>query len=105
MIRALADKGGVMGVNFCPAFLVQDTENTRATCEMLTAQLRHMIQVGGEDIAAIGTDFDGMNGALEIASADQMPKLFTALEQAGFTAREIEKIAYANAERVIGEVL
>lgn len=105
MIRALADKGGVMGVNFCPAFLVQDVENTRATCEMLTAQLRHMIQVGGEDIAAIGTDFDGMNGTLEIASADQMPKLFTALEQAGFTAREIEKIAYANAERVIGEVL
>lgn len=105
MIRVLADKGGVMGVNFCPAFLVQDVENTRTTCEMLTAQLRHMIRVGGEDIAAIGTDFDGMNGALEIASADQMPKLFTALEQAGFTAREIEKIVYANAERVIGEVL
>ncbi len=105
MIRALVDKGGVMGVNFCPAFLVQDTENTHATCEMLTAQLRHMIQVGGEDCAAIGTDFDGMNGALEIASADQMPKLFIALERAGFTAREIEKIAFANAERGIGEVL
>ncbi len=105
MIRVLADKGGVMGVNFCPTFLVQDVENTRTTCEMLTAQLRHMIRVGGEDIAAIGTDFDGMNGALEIASADQMPKLFIALEQAGFTAREIEKIVYANAERVIGEVL
>ena len=104
MIRALADKGGVMGVNFCPSFLVQDTENNRATCDMLTAQLRHMIRVGGEDCAAIGTDFDGMNGELEIASADQMPKLFTALDRAGFTSREIEKIAFMNAERVMAEV-
>lgn len=104
MIRALADKGGVMGVNFCPAFLVQDIENNQATCDMLTAQLRHMIKVGGEDCAAIGTDFDGMGGELEIASADQMPKLFVALERAGFTPREIEKIAYANTERVMAEV-
>ena len=104
MIRALADKGGVMGVNFCPAFLVQNVENNQATCDMLTAQLRHMIKVGGEDCAAIGTDFDGMNGELDISSADQMPKLFVALERTGFTPREIEKIAFRNVERVIAEV-
>ncbi len=104
MIRALADRGGVMGVNFCPAFLVRDTENKRADCDMITAQLRHMVKTGGEDCAAIGTDFDGMNGQLEIASADQMPKLFAALERAGFTPRQVEKIAFANAERVMGEV-
>lgn len=105
MIRALADKGGIMGVNFCPAFLVQDTENNRATCDMLTAQLRHMIRIGGEDCAAIGTDFDGMGGELEIGSADRMPLLFEALDKAGFTANEIEKIAFRNAERVLQEVL
>lgn len=105
MIRALADKGGVMGVNFCPAFLVGDIENNCTTCDMLTAQLRHMIKVGGEDCAAIGTDFDGMNGKLEIGSAHQMPLLFTALERAGFTAAEIEKIAFRNVERVLADVL
>lgn len=105
MIRALADKGGVMGVNFCPEFLVGDVENNRTTCDMLTAQLRHMIKTGGEDCAAIGTDFDGMNGELEIASADRMPLLFTALERAGFTAAEIEKIAFRNTERVLADVL
>lgn len=105
MIRALADKGGVMGVNLCPAFLVGDTENNRATCDMLTAQLRHMIKAGGEDCAAIGTDFDGMNGELEIGSADRMPMLFTALEKAGFTPKTIEKIAFRNAERVLADVL
>ena len=104
MIRALADKGGVMGVNFCPSFLIGDTDNERMTSDMLIAHLRHMIRVGGEDCAAIGTDFDGMGGDLEIASADQMPQLFVALEKAGFTPREIEKIAFGNAERVIAEV-
>ena len=104
MIRTLADKGGVMGVNFCPAFLVQDIENNRATCEMLIAQLRHMVNTGGEDCAAIGTDFDGMNGELEIGSADKMPLLFTAMEQAGFTPRQIEKIAFGNVERVMADV-
>ena len=104
MIRALADKGGVMGVNFCPEFLVQDTENRHSTCDMLIAQLRYMVNVGGEDCAAIGTDFDGIGGDLEIASADQMPKLFIALERAGFTPREIEKIAFANVERVMADV-
>ena len=105
MIRALADKGGIMGVNFCPSFLVQDVENNRATCDMLTAHLRHMINTGGEDCAAIGTDFDGMHGELEIPSAAQMPALFLALEKAGFTSREIEKIACRNAERVLRDVL
>ena len=71
---------------------------------MLIAQLRHMVNTGGEDCAAIGTDFDGMNGDLEIASADQMPKLFVALERAGFTPRQIEKIAFANAERAISDI-
>lgn len=104
MIRALADKGGVMGVNFCPAFLVQDTENHSATCDMLVAQLRHMVNTGGEDCAAVGTDFDGMGGDLEIGSADRMPMLFDAMERAGFTPRQIEKIAFGNAERVIADV-
>lgn len=104
MIRALADKGGVMGVNFCPAFLVQDIENNRATCDMLTAQLHHMVNTGGEDCAAIGTDFDGMNGELEIGSADKMPLLFASMEKAGFTPRQIEKIACRNVERVMADV-
>lgn len=100
MIRALADRGGCMGVNFCPAFLTQDTEQKESRIAMLTAQLRHMVQKGGIECAAIGTDFDGIDGALEIDSAEKMPLLFTALEQCGFTGSEIEKIACKNGERV-----
>ena len=105
MIRALADKGGCMGVNFAPSFLTMDLEQNNSTIDMLVAQLCYMVKVGGIECAAVGTDFDGIGGDLEINSADKMPMLFTALEKAGFTVSEIEKIAHGNVERVLREAL
>ena len=105
MIRALADKGGCMGVNFGPDFLTMDLEQNNSTIEMLVAQLQYMVKTGGIECAAVGTDFDGIGGELEINSADKMPLLFTALEKAGFTTGEIEKIAHGNVERVLREAL
>ncbi len=105
MIRALADRGGVMGVNFYGAFLGKDTESTLSTVDGIAAQLRHRINVGGIECAAIGTDFDGIDGELEIPDASAMPRLFDELAKRGFTAYELEHIAYKNAERVFREVM
>ena len=71
----------------------------------IRSHLRHMVNVGGIGCAAVGTDFDGIGGELEINSADKMPLLFTALEKAGFTGGEIEKIAHGNVERVLRDAL
>ena len=101
MIRTLADHGGIMGLNFCPEFLTKDITNKHSRVEDMVRHLRHMIHIGGEDIAAIGTDLDGIDGHLEIGSPEKMPLLFQALEQAGFTAKQIEKIAWRNAWRVM----
>lgn len=105
MIRTLADKGGVMGVNFGPEFLTENVKAKESRAQAIAAQLRHMIKIGGEDCPAIGTDFDGIGGRLEIGSPGQMPRLFETLEKSGFTAGQIEKIAYRNGERVMEEVL
>lgn len=107
MIRALADCGGVIGVNFGPDFLEQGQPRFRKESRIaaIVAHLKHMIRIGGTDCAAIGTDFDGINGRLEIGSADRMPLLFEALEREGFAADAIEKIAFRNVERVLREVL
>ncbi len=105
MIRILADRGGVMGLNFYPGFLTQDLEQRRSTVDALAVQLRYRINVGGLECAAIGTDFDGISGELEIPSADRMPGFFEALEQRGFTSRELEYICRRNAERVFREVI
>lgn len=105
MIRALADRGGVMGINFCPAFLYQDVSRKDATVDGIAAQLRHRINVGGIECAAVGTDFDGIEGNLEIPDASFMPRLFEELARRGFTNDELERIAFRNAERVFRDVL
>ena len=105
MIRILADSGGVMGLNFCPAFLTQDPEQQKTAVDDLARQLRHRINAGGLECAAIGTDFDGISGELEIASASRMPGFFEALEQRGFTPTELEYICRMNVERVFRDVI
>ena len=105
MIRALADHGGVMGVNFYGAFLHADISRLDSTVDAIARQLRHRINVGGLGCAAIGTDFDGIHGELEIPDASRMPDLFEALSARGFTDNELEHITHLNAERVLREIL
>lgn len=103
-IRALADKGGIAGLNFYQKFL---GKNDSCKIEEMTAHIRHMFRKGGEDFVAIGTDFDGFGGAkeMEIENIGQMFRLYEALKKVGFTERELEKIWYGNAKRVIDNVL
>ena len=105
MIRALAEKGGVMGLNFCPPFLNTDAKSRDGRIAYMIQHLKHMVNVGGIETAAIGTDLDGIGGNLEIASCAQMQTLFDAMAGSGFTAEQIDKIAYKNTERVLREVL
>ena len=60
--------------------------------------------MGGIDVAAIGTDFDGTYGDFDIPDCSKMQRLFETMEMSGFTYEQIEKIAYKNVERVIKEV-
>lgn len=103
MIRALGEKGGIVGVNHCPKFLYQGSSENRI--EDLVRQLIHIRRVGGRECAALGSDFDGISGKLEIAGPQEYEKLELALSKAGFSGAEIEKIFYKNAERVIRDVL
>lgn len=103
MIRALAEKGGVMGLNFCGPFLNEDGAGRESRIPQMIKHLKHMINVGGIDTPAIGTDFDGTYGEFDIPECSKMQRLFEAMERDGFTQEQIEKIAYKNVERVIKE--
>ena len=105
MLRALGEKGGVAGVNFGPEFLNQSPEDKNSTNERIAVHLRHMIQKGGLECAAFGSDFDGIKGSFETGSPKEMPRLISYLESHGFTWEEIEHIAYKNMQRVLKECL
>ncbi len=125
MIKILAEKGGIAGLNFCPVFLKSDqtgSDNRFANTggsvmtppqkkivfskiEDMILHLNHMRNKGGEDFVALGSDLDGIGGELDISASDEFYKLFGALQKEGWTEDQIEKLAYKNVERVIREVL
>lgn len=102
MIKALAEKGGIAGVNFYPYFV---RESGKITAEDIAEHIVHMYQVGGEDFVAIGTDFDGFDdGESDITNIGQIDKLYNAVKKRGFTERQMEKFWGWNALRVLKNV-
>ena len=104
-IKALANAGGVTGLNFCPQFLDPDITATVETKELIAKHARHIVNVGGIDVCGIGSDFDGIQGQLEIGSSADMPLLVDAFKKEGFNEDEIEKIFYKNVLRVFKEAM
>ena len=131
MIRRLADRGGVMGINLSPGFLAQswwdlfvrwrnpdlsDAERAALNAEreslelpgldVVVQHIAHAIRVGGEDCIGLGGDLDGIAatpaGLDTVADYVKLPRL---LRSAGLNDRQIEKICYGNFARVFEDVL
>lgn len=99
MLKALGENGGVAGLNFYGPFL--GTPDVSCLEEM-TAHILHMIKVGGMDLPAIGTDFDGFDGMqkMDIPDIGRMGRLWEALKKKGLTEGQLDKIWYKNALRL-----
>lgn len=102
MIQVLGEKGGVMGLNFAAHFLGHPTTSR---VEDMVRHIKHVVNLGGIEVLALGSDLDGIEDQLEISDIGQIDKLTTALRQEGFHESEIEKIYFTNAVRVIKENL
>nr|WP_321265266.1 membrane dipeptidase [uncultured Sphaerochaeta sp.] len=99
MIRKIADAGGVVGLNFCPSFLSEDWGHS--SLEAMVRHACHLKQVGGSQVIAVGTDFDGIYGTLEIDHYSKMDKLWDALAKRGFSPTDLEGMWSGNALRVL----
>ena len=90
------------------AFLDTDPthpENCRSTVEMIAKHAAHYKQVGGAQMIALGSDFDGIDGPHQLENAAFLPLLADALRKEGFTEDEVEGIYYRNAMRFFEENL
>ncbi|ACY17275.1 dipeptidase [Haliangium ochraceum] len=98
-LRAVADTGGCVGVIFAKRFLGGND------IEFVVDHLVHIIDVAGEDVAALGSDFDGLvvpaRGLDDVAD---MPKLTAALARRGLSEAVLSKVLGGNALRVFGDV-
>ena len=73
--------------------------------DALVAHVEHARKIGGLDIVAIGTDFDGTSTNHEFNQITDIQKLADRLKAIGYSDDELEKIFWRNALRVIHEVL
>lgn len=106
MIKKLAERGGVTGINYAADFLreVPDGEENFSYIADMVKHIKHIVEVGGIDCVGLGSDFDGIEQNLEMKDASYLPQLADALAKEGFSEEDIEKIFYKNVLRVFKTV-
>ena len=99
-IKMVAECGGIIGTIFMNHWLAPG--EPKNGLNLLVKTIRHVVNNGGIESVAIGSDFDGFTDPPDdIKNAAQYPKLATELEKSGFTSDDIEKIFVGNARRLI----
>ena len=102
LIKLIANKGGVIGLNFGQAFL---GTSLISRIEDIVKHGLYLINKGGEDVIALGTDFDGIKPNTEIKDASEMYRLYDAFKEAGLSVEQCEKLFWKNADRLLKEIL
>lgn len=100
-VKIIAEHKGVIGINLWEKLLGNEDNSSDAV-------LRHMseiIDVGGEDIVAMGTDFDGCDINPELAGIEKIQSLHDYLSHHGFDEKLLDKIFFSNADRFFTNLL
>lgn len=99
-IRAVAASGGVVGV--IAAGLYLGRRQGASGAERVVDHLGHLIEVGGEDVAGIGTDFDGfIIPSAGIRGAHAYPLIVEAMLRRGWREGRIRKVLGLNVLRTL----
>ena len=101
-IKLIADSGGVVGLYFCADFLASDLSGAGQR-EALLRHARAIVNAGGEDVLAIGSDFDGIPENPYLKNPAYMPDFLSALTEE-FGERKTEKFAFHNFLRVLSSL-
>jgi membrane dipeptidase len=120
-IRGIAATGGVIGINFFPAFIDPD----QPTIDRVVDHIEHVANTAGLDHVGIGPDFvkeivdelypnqpdlriEGLDPRATIAGLEgpqDLPALTEALLRRGFSEEDLKKILGANFLRVFRQVM
>ncbi len=116
-LKAIAERGGVVGLNAYAAFVHDDP--TKLDAEHLIDHVEHMINIMGIDHVGFGFDFsdflesDTLNhflesevyGTKDLEDVTKLPEFIERLKKRGYTEGQLEKIYYKNMLRVLKKIL
>ena len=103
-VEAVASTGGVLGVTFIPGLV----SSRDPTIEDVASIILDLVERYGSQLPAIGSDYFGIPGLRPprgLESAEGIQRLLSLLAERGLGDRDLERIAYGNALRVIKENL
>ncbi|MFL6198220.1 MAG: dipeptidase [Thermoanaerobaculia bacterium] len=114
VIKAMAERGGVMGITVIPAFL---KTGQPARIDHVLDHLEHVVRVAGIEHVGIGSDADvdaidprtnrvrPRYNVLGLQHPRRVFELTEGLIRRGYTDRQIELVLGGNFQRALGEIL
>jgi membrane dipeptidase len=105
-LDAMAERGGLVGLNFGCAFVRPDgIKNPDTAPELLIRHLDHLLSRLGETGVALGSDFDGTMIPAFLKDAAGLPRLTEAMAQAGYGEPLIRRICWDNWMGLLARVI
>ncbi len=103
-IKAVAARGGVMGITFVPGFIAEKPADVNI--DKFIDHICHTAEIGGGDCVGIGSDYDGVIGyPLLVNDVSQLVLVTQGLMNRGFTEEEIKKIWGGNFLRIMKKII
>jgi membrane dipeptidase len=101
-LREVGRSDGLVGIVFCPSFVRDDGADVADTpLSTLVAHVRHAAELVGVGRVGLGSDFDGAPMPAALGDVAGLPRLLDALRDDGFSADEVQRIAWGNWRRVL----
>ena len=96
-LDAIAESGGLVGLNFATCFLNQDGQgDTTTSFETMLRHLDYLIEKLGVDHVGFGSDFDGADMPDVIGDVAGLPILLSAMRNHGYDESTMRKITHEN---------
>ena len=105
-MRALAGKGGLIGLNACNMFI--DDDPAKQDARHLAKHARYIADLVGVEHVACGFDFGAYyaeKAEYDILAPEQAQNFIRGLQEENFSEEEIQAIAYGNVMRFLKEYM
>lgn len=97
--RAIRDAGGIVGLNYCRGFLTTRdcaASGKDVTFDEVAAHIEHFLDLEGEDVLALGSDYDGTDVPAWLDGCEKVGGFFAQVERR-FGERVARKMFFENA--------
>ncbi len=106
-LRAIADRGGLVGVLFHSPYLGDGTiaGHFRSSYERIVDHIDHVVRSVGDEHVSLGSDFDGfISPPRDLRTCLELPRLVEGMLQRGYGETRIRRILGGNFLRVLAEL-